>query len=182
MAALVCQSVFSQDFIYGVNFSATGAGNSLLMSLLYSVLITCLHILQEIGCSSDYAREGRKEKRIREDTLLIFLASLCCVYVRNACAIYLCSLLGEACESVSDASKCIYNLRFRWWCRRVCKYVTGICYQGNRHSVNRCNGMAGAVLLARSSFHSDSTSQLPMQEFLCVCVCGCVCVCEYGVN
>lgn len=98
------------------------------------------------------------------------------MYVRNACAIYLCSLLGEACEIVSDAPKCIYNLRFRWWCRRVCKYVTGICYQGNRHSVNRCNGMAGAVLLARSSFHSDSTSQLHMQEFLCVFVCVVACV------
>lgn len=101
------------------------------------------------------------------------------MYVRNACAIYLCSLLGEACEIVSDAPKCIYNLRFRWWCRRVCKYVTGICYQGNRHSVNRCNGMAGAVLLARSSFHSDSTSQLHMQEFLCVFVCVCVVACVW---
>lgn len=80
----------------------------------------------------------------------------------------------------SDAPKCMCNLRFRWWCRRVCKYVSGICYHGNRHSVSRCNGMAGALLLERSSFHSDSASQLPMQEFLCECVC--VSFYEYGVN
>lgn len=71
----------------------------------------------------------------------------------------------------------MYNLRFRWWCRRLCKYVSRICYHGNRHSVSRCNGMAGAVLLARSSFHSDSASQLPMQGFVCLCVLH-----EYGVT
>lgn len=80
----------------------------------------------------------------------------------------------------SDAPKCMRNLRFRWWCRRVCEYVSWICYHGNRHSASRCNGMAGAVLLARSSFHSDSASQLPMQEFVCVCVY--VSLHESGVN
>lgn len=94
-------------------------------------------------------------------------------HIHMSACMYVCE---SARTTVSDAPKCMCNLRFRWWCRRVCKYVSGICYHGNRHSVSRCDGMAGAVLLARSSFHSDSTSQLPMQEFVCVCVLVCVCM------
>ena len=113
----------------------------------------------------------KKKKHIK----FCMCEAICTTLPHSLVCVFVCALV-----TVSDAPKCMCNLRFRWWCRRVCKYVSGICYHGNRHSVSRCNGMAGAVLLARSSFHSDSTSQLPMQEFVCVCVC--VSLYEYGVN
>lgn len=53
---------FLSGFYLWCECSCDGAGNSLLMSLLYTVLITCLHILWEISCSSDYAREGTVRK------------------------------------------------------------------------------------------------------------------------
>lgn len=86
------------------------------------------------------------------------------------CAMFLCSLVCLwVGESVNDASECMCNLRFRWWCRRVCKYVSGICYQGNRHSPSRCNGIAGAVLQEAVSIATQHRSCL--YKSLCVHVC-----------